>query len=194
MNLQQDIIKINDDKILINPFLYSRKIDKKTNRWLREPGQIPQSVIDINRSKFFPEINWEILSLNEKQLKDTTVELFLKTIKLIKSFNPNLNSEELLEIEKKLIFYKKTFFEKWSKNYFIKKNRSFNKEKRKLERADFINNWQKWLLLDQTKKLIIPIFVIILISALIGWFAGISKNSCNPYFESSSIIELKNYA
>ena len=60
-------------------------------------------------------------------------------------------------------------------------------EKRKLKRAVFISDWQKWLSLKETRKLIMPVFVIILISALLGWFAGISQNSCNPYFESNSI-------
>ena len=186
MILQQDIIKINGEKIFINPFLYSRKFDEKTKSWLRKSGQISQSKIDLNRSKFYPELNWEILSLNEKQLKDTTIELFLKTIEIIKIFHPHLKLEELLEVEKKLIYYKKISFEKWSRKEFIKKDRLLIKEKRKIERASFIDKWQKWFSLKETQKLVIPIFVIILISALIGWFAGVSKNSCNPYFESTS--------
>ena len=190
MNLQQDIIRINGKKIFINPFLYSRKFDQKTNRWLREIGQIAKSRIDLNRSKFYPEINWEMLSSNEKILKDATIELFLKTIEIINIFHPNLNAEELLKLEKQLIFYKKIPFEKWSRNYFIKKNILLIKEKRKLERANFINNWKQWLNLKETKKLLFPIFVIILMSALIGWFVGISKNSCNPYFENTSSNQL----
>ena len=190
MSLQQDIIKINGKKIYINPFLYLRKIDEKTKRWLRESGQISKSIIYLNRSKFYPELNWEILSTNEMLLKNMTIELFLKTIELIKTFNPNLNSEQMLVVEKNLIYYKKSAFEKWSKNYFIKKNKLLSKEKSKLERAKFLNNWQQLLLLRKKRKLILTIFVIILISTLIGWFAGISKNSCNPYFESNSSNQL----
>ena len=184
MSLQQDIIKINGTKIFINPFLYSRKFDYKTTNWLREFGQISKSSIHENRRKFFPEINWEILSLSEKRVKDYTIELFLKTMDLIRTFHPNLNYEELLKVEEQLIYYKKIFFEKWSRKYLVKQERLFLKEKRKLERADFLVNWQKWLSLQETQKLLTPIFVIIISSALVGWFAGISKNSCNPYFES----------
>ena len=187
MSLQQDIIKINGKKVFINPFLYSRKLDEKAKRWLRESGQISKSIIDLNRSKFYPELNWQILSLNEKLLKDTSIELFLKTIQIINTFNPNLNSKELLEVEKQLIYYKKNAFEKWSRKYFLKKDKLFLKEKRKLERVNFISQWQKWFALQETQKLLMPVFVMILLSALIGWFAGISKNSCNPYFESDSI-------
>ena len=183
MRLQQDIIKINGKRIFINPFLYSKKFDEKTKIWLREFGQISKSKIHLNRSKFYPGLNWEILSIQEKLIKDNTIELFLKTIQIIKTINPNLNYEQLLEVEKQLIYYKKITFEKWSRKYFLKKDRIFLKEKRKLETADFINKWQNWFALQETQKVLMPIFVIILLSALIGWFAGISKNSCNPYFE-----------
>ena len=186
MNLHQDIIKVNGKKIFINPFIYSRKFDNETKTWLREIGKISKSRIDSNRSKFYPGIDWQILSLNEKLLKDTTIELFLKTIQIIKAFNPNLNPEELLEVEKQLIHHKKIAFEKWSRNYFLKKDRLFLKEKRKLERANFTYKWQKWFSLIETQKILIPVFVVILLSGLIGWFAGISKNSCNPYFERTS--------
>ena len=183
MRFDQDIIKINEKKIFINPFLYSKQLDKQTKIWLREFGQISKSKIDLNRSKFYPELNWEILSSKEKLVRDNTIELFLKTIKIINTINPNLNYEELLELEKQLISYKKIAFEKWSRKYFRKKDRLFLKETRRLERADFINKWQKWFALQETQKLLKPVFVMIILSAIIGWFAGISKNSCNPYFE-----------
>tara|TARA_Y100001978_G_scaffold2743_1_gene2372 strand:+ start:317 stop:883 length:567 start_codon:yes stop_codon:yes gene_type:complete len=188
--MKQDIIKIDGKKIFINPFLYFRKFDEESKRWLREPGQISKSRIELNRSKYYPEINWEILSCNEKLIKETTIELFLKTNEIIRTFNSNLNSEQLLELERKLIYNQKIFFEKISKNYFSKKERLLIKEKRKLELTSFINKWQQWFYLKETQKLLMPVFVIILISALLGWFAGISKNSCNPYFESNSSNQL----
>jgi len=190
MRLEQDIIKVDGKKIFINPFLYSKNFDEKTKIWLREFGQISKSKIDLNRSKFYPKLNWEILSLKEKLVKDNTIELFLKTIQIIKTINPNLNDEQLLVVEKQLIYYKKIAFEKWSRKYFLKQDRLFLKEKRKLERVNFINKWQKWLALKETQKLLMPVFVMILLSALLGWFAGISKNSCNPYFESTRSNQL----
>tara|TARA_Y100000589_G_scaffold5561_1_gene4842 strand:+ start:421 stop:993 length:573 start_codon:yes stop_codon:yes gene_type:complete len=190
MSLNQDIIKINGKKIFINPFLYSGKFDVKTRKWLREFGQISKVRIELNRYKFYPELNWEILSVNEKRISDNTIELFLKTMDIIKKFHPYLSSENLLDIEKKLIFHKRIAFEKLSRKYFLKKERLILKEKRILERADFLLNWQKWLSLKETRKLLIPVFVIIILSALIGWFAGVSRNSCNPYFEKSNINQL----
>ena len=187
MSLQQDIIKINGTKIFINPFFYSKKIDYKTRKWLREFGQIDKSKIDRNRKKFYPKLDWGILSLEEKLVKDCTIELFLKTVDLVRISHPNLNYQELLEFEKQLIKHKKTQFEKRSRKYLIKKERILLREKRKLERDDFLLNWKKWLFLKETKKLLMPVFVIIALSALMGWYAGISKNSCNPYFESLKI-------
>ena len=40
--LQQDIVKISGKTIFINPFLYWRRLDEKTNKWLRQPGQISE--------------------------------------------------------------------------------------------------------------------------------------------------------
>ena len=184
MRLQQDIIKINGTKIFINPFLYSRKFDCKTKKWLREFGQISKSIINENRRKFFPEINWDILSVSEKLVKDYTIEFFLKTMDLIRTFHPTLTHEQLLEVEEQLIYYKKIPFQKWSRKYLIKKERLFLKEKSKLERAHSLVKWQKWLSLKEIQKLLMPLFGIMILSSLIGWYAGISKNSCNPYFES----------
>ncbi len=190
MSFKQDIIRVDGKRIVINPFLYLSKFDQKSKRWLREPGQISKSIIEFNRSKYYPEINWEILSLNEKLIKETTIELFLKTNEIIKTFHSSLNPEQLLEVEKKIIYHQKISFEKISKNYFIKNERLLLNEKRKLKRAVLISNWQKWFSLKETQKLLVPIFVIIFLSALIGWFAGISKNSCNPYFETNSINQI----
>ena len=190
MILQQDIIKINGEKIFINPFLYSRKFDEKTKNWLSKSGQISQSTIDLNRSKFYPKLNWEILSSKEKLIKENTIELFLKTMEIIKIFHAHLSSEKLLEVERQLIYYKKVRFEIRSRKYIEKRNRLLLKGKRRLQRADFILRWQKWFSLKETRKLITPVFVIMLLTALLGWFAGISKNSCNPYFESNSSIQI----
>ncbi len=187
MSFKQDIIRIDGKKIVINPFLYLRRFDQNSKRWLREPGQISKSRIELNRSKYYPEVNWKILSSNEKLIKETTIELFLKTNEIIKTFHSSLSSEQLLEVEKKLIYHQKISFEKISKNYFIKNERLLLNEKRKLKRAVLLSDWQKWFSLKETRKLIMPIFVIILLSFLLGWFAGISQNSCNPYFETNSI-------
>ena len=183
--LQQDIIKIDGKKIFLNPFLYSRNFDDKTNIWLRESGQISHLDIVKNRDRFYPELKWDHITKDEKYIKDLTIEFFLKTLYLINTYHPNLNSNDLIQIEKKLSMNKRFAFEKWIKKSLIKKAKLLLKEKRELNKKFFIHNWKKWLSIKETKKAIWPVFVIIMISFIAGWFAGLSKNSCNPYFEST---------
>ena len=189
-NLQGDIIKIAGKKIFINPFLYSRKLDQKTKNWLREMRRLSDSEIFENRVRFYPELDWKNLSEDEKRIAYATIEMFLKTLELIKTFHPYLSLEQLNIVERNLLFYKKYSFEKWVKKQFKKQTKLILKEKRKSYISSFINTWSNWLSIKETQQILIPIFVIILFSTLLGWFAGVSKNSCNPYFESSTTHQL----
>ena len=184
-HLQQDVVKISDKKIFINPFLYWRRFDENTNRWLREPGQMSEDQIQPNRYRFYPEIEWSELSDEQKTIKDATVEMFLKTLELISTFHPYLSSGQLLEVERKMAITKKIPFEKWVKKSFAKKARLLEKEKRKFKREIFISSWREWFSLENTQKAILPIIVTMFVSSFIGWSLGISKNSCNPYFEEN---------
>ena len=186
--LQQDIVKISGKNIYINPFLYWRRFDENTNRWLRQPGQISEDQISGNRKRFYPELDWNEMKLEDKMIKDATVEMFLKTLDLISTFHPTLNSGQLLEVERKMAITKKKSFEKWVTNAFQKKARAAMKEKRIYQRERFINNWREWFTLETTQQALLPIIVIIFVSAFVGWSAGISNNSCNPYFEPSTNI------
>ena len=184
-HLQQDVVKIAGKTIFINPFLYWRRFDENTNRWLREPGQMSEEQIQHNRNRFYPEIDWSNISQDEKLIKDATIEMFLKTLELISTFNPSLSSGQLLEVERKMSITKKPGFEKWVKKSFAKKARNELNEKRKYHRDRFIRSWREWFSLDNTHQALFPIIVVIFASALIGWSMGVSKNSCNPYFDSN---------
>ena len=111
--------------------------------------------------------------------------MFLKTLELISTFHPQLNSAQLIEIERKMAVTKKLPFEKWVKKSFAKKARAAQNEKRKFQRDRFIRNWKEWLSLENTHQALLPIIVVVFISAFFGWSLGISKNSCNPYFEQN---------
>ena len=184
-HLQQDVVKISGKTIFINPFLYWRRFDENTNRWLREPGQMSEEQIQPNRKRFYPEIDWSDLSAEQKLIKDATVEMFLKTLELISTFHPNLSAGNLLEVERKMAITKKISFEKWVIKSFAKKAKVLENEKKSFQRERFIRGWREWLSLEHTRKAILPIIVIIFISSFVGWSLGISKNSCNPYFEES---------
>ena len=184
-HLQQDVVKVSGKTIFINPFLYWRRFDENTNRWLRELGQMSDDQIRPNRNRFYPEIDWEDLSDEQTLIKDSTIEMFLKTLELISTFHPYLSSGQLLEIERKLSIIKKIPFEKWVQKYYAKKERLINNEKRKFERERFFSSWREWITLENTQQAILPLVVTILVSSFIGWSLGISKNSCNPYFEQN---------
>ncbi len=183
--LQKDIIKIAGRTIFINPFLYWRRIDENTNRWLREIGQISDVEIEHNRNRFYPDIDWDSLSEDQKNLKYATIEMFLKTLELINTFHPDLNSAQLLEVERKMSITKKYSFEKWVQKSFVKKTNMQLREKRKFERLKFMSRWREWLSLEETQKACLPIIIVMFATSFIGWSAGISQNSCNPYFENS---------
>ena len=72
-HLQQDLVKVSGKTIFINPFLYWRRFDENTNRWLREPGQMSEDQISPNRIRFYPEIEWADLSHEQKLIKDANV-------------------------------------------------------------------------------------------------------------------------
>ena len=182
-HLQQDLIKVSGKTIFINPFLYWRRFDENTNRWLRELGQMSEDQIQRNRNRFYPEIEWADLSHEQKLIKDATIEMFLKTLELISTFHPYLSSGQLIEVERKMAITKKIPFEKWVKKYFAKKAKLLENEKRKFQRERFFSSWTEWLSLENTRQAILPLIVMIFISSFIGWSLGISKNSCNPYFE-----------
>ena len=111
--------------------------------------------------------------------------MFIKTLELVNTFHPQLNSGQLLEVERKMAVTKKISFEKWVKKSFAKKARIELNEKRKFQRNKLIRSWKEWLSLENTHQVFLPIIVVIFISSFVGWSFGISKNSCNPYFEEN---------
>ena len=92
-HLQQDVVKVSGKTIFINPFLYWRRFDENTNRWLREPGQMSEDQINPNRNRFYPEIEWTDLSHEQKLIRDNwkCISGYLKKM--------------VFKLLKKLIFY-----------------------------------------------------------------------------------------
>ena len=97
--LQQDSIQLAGKTIYINPFLYWRRFDSNTDRWLREPGQLNEDQIKQNRGRFYPELEWSLIDPSDQEIKDGAVEMFLKSLELIGTFHPELTSGQLLEVE-----------------------------------------------------------------------------------------------
>ena len=190
-HLQQDVVKIAGKTIFINPFLYWRRFDENTNRWLREPGQMSEDQIKPNRNRFYPEIDWDGLNQEQQLIKDATVEMFLKTLELISTFHPNLTAGQLLEVERKMAVTKKISFERWVEKSFRKKINQASKERNRFARERFIRGWREWLTLETTHQAFLPFAAIIVMSIFGGWSIGISNNSCTPYFPTSETGILK---
>ena len=178
--LQQDSIQIAGKTIYINPFLYWRRFDSNTDRWLREPGQLGEDQIKINRGRFYPELDWKYLDEEERLLKDAAVEMFLKSLELISTFHPDLNSGQLLEVERKMAVTKKLAFERWVEKSFRRRFKEEEKEQQRFARERFFRKWKEWLSLDSTHHAVGPIAAMVVIAGFVGWSMGMSSVSCPP--------------
>ena len=189
--LQHDSIKLSGKTIFLNPFLYWRRFDSNTDRWLREPGQIGEDQIALNRPRFYPELDWNYLDEEDRKVKDGAVEMFLKSLELINTFHPDLNSGQLLEVEPKTAVTKKRAFEKWVENSFRRKSNIQLKERQRFARERFLREWNEWLNLETTQKALLPFVVICVLAMFGGWSFGFSSNSCTPYFATTETTGMK---
>ncbi len=189
--LQKDSIKLAGKIIYINPFLYWRRFDSNTDRWLREPGQLGEEQITSNRGRFYPELDWNDLNQDERAIKDGAVEMFLKTLDLVSTYHPELNSGHLLEVERKMSITKKLAFERWVEKTYRRRFNQASRERQRFARERFIRSWREWLSMETTHQAVLPFFAIIVVAGLGGWSMGISNNTCTPFFPSSQQIGVR---
>lgn len=176
--LQQDSIQLSGKTIYINPFLYWRRFDTNTDRWLREPGQLGEDQITINRSRFYPELDWSLLDEEELALKDAAVEMFLKSLDLIGTFHPELTAGQLLEVERKMAVTKKRAFERWVSKSFRRRFNQEVQERKRFARERFWRSWKEWMSLEPTHQALGPVVALVFLSGFVGWSMGVSKFSC----------------
>ena len=162
--------------VYINPFLYWRRFDSNTDRWLREPGQLGEEQIKLNRNRFYPELDWEYLDEEECELKDAAVEMFLKSMELISTFHPELSSGQLLEVERKMAVTKKIAFEKWVEKSFRRRFRQESLERQRFERERVWRTWREWLTLEPTRQALVPVMALLVLATFTGWSMGVSNN------------------
>ena len=183
--IQNDSIQLGGKTVFLNPFLYWRRFDSNTDRWLREPGQIGEEQIKNNRLRFYPELDWNYLDDEQLMIKDAAVEMFLKSLELISTFHPELSSGQLLEVERKMAITKKRAFEKWVEKSFRRRFKQESSERERLARERLWREWKEWFTLDTTHRALIPFVAVIVLSLFGGWSMGISNNSCTPFFSYS---------
>lgn len=174
--LQQDSIVLAGKTIYLNPFLYWRRFDANTDRWLREPGQLMEDQIASNRLRFYPEVDWELLEEGERAAKDGAVEMFLKSLELISTFNPELSAGHLLEVERKMAVTKKKSFERWVTRSLRRRQQEEEKARRRFDRERTLRAWGEWLALDVTRQALVPLASLLVIAVAAGWWWGSQQN------------------
>jgi hypothetical protein len=170
--LQQDSIQLGGKTVYLNPFLYWRRFDANTDRWLREPGQLPEEQIAANRGRFYPELDWDLLDEEERLTKEGAVEMFLKTLELISTFNPDLSAGQLLEVERKMAVTKKLAFERWVSRSLKRREREQKRERRRFDRDRALRAWGEWFALDVTRQALLPITTLLVVAVAAGWWLG----------------------
>ena len=175
--LQQDSIQLAGKTIYLNPFLYWRRFDANTDRWLREPGQLDEDQIQANRARFYPELVWELLPPEETAIKDGAVEMFLKTLELISTFNPELNPGQLLEVERKMAVTKKKAFERWVERALRRREQQGLRERRRFDRDRVLRDWSEWFALPATRRALLPLSLALVLAGAGGWWLG-SQRPC----------------
>jgi hypothetical protein len=177
--LQQDTILLAGKTVYLNPFLYWRRFDANTDRWLREPGQLPEDQIEANRLRFYPEVAWAHLEPEERAVKDGAVEMFLKSLELISTFNPELSAGHLLEVERKMAVTKKKAFERWVARALRRRGQEEQRQRRRFDRERFLRGWLEWFAHEGTRRAVLPFAALLVIAACGGWWAG-AHRSCAP--------------
>ena len=175
--LQQDSIELAGKVVYLNPFLYWRRFDANTDRWLREPGQLPEDQLSLNRQRFYPELAWDLLSDEEQAVKDGAVEMFLKSLELISTFNPELTPGQLLEVERKMAVTKKRAFERWVERSLKRRLRQQASERRRFDRERLLRDWGEWLVLPVTRQALLPLSTLMVLAVSCGWWLG-SQQFC----------------
>ncbi len=175
--LQQDSILVGGKTVYLNPFLYWRRFDANTDRWLREPGQLSEEQIEANRLRFYPELDWTLLDEQERPIKDGAVEMFLKTLELIGTFNPELTPGQLLEVERKMAVTKKKAFERWVEKALRRREQLELRERRRFDRDRSLRDWMEWTALPATRRAVLPLALGLVLAAAGGWWLG-SQRPC----------------
>ncbi len=184
--LQHDTIQFGDKIVYLNPFLYWRRFDANTDRWLREPGQLPEEQIQANLRRFYPELDWEAMEVEERQVREGAVEMFIKTLELITTFNPELTAGQLLEVERKMAVTKKKAFEHWVERALRRREKVVSRDRRRFVRERTLRGWGEWLALPSTRAALLPITGLLVVAMAAGWWLG-SHRFCLPATGPSAV-------
>jgi len=176
--LQQDSIQLGGRTIYLNPFLYWRRFDSNTDRWLREPGQLTEDQITANRSVFIPNSTGDSWMITPPQFTMALWRCSSRSLELISTFHPELGSGQMLEVERKMTITKKRAFERWVDKAIRRRQRDETREHRRFERSRFWRAWREWILLDTTQKALVPVVMLMVLSGVMGWSLAADRAAC----------------
>jgi hypothetical protein len=176
--LQRDTIQFGEKTIYLNPFLYWRRFDANTDRWLREPGQLPEEQILNNRQRFYPELDWDNIDPEERQVREGAVEMFIKSLELITTFNPELSAWQLMEVERKMAVTKKKAFERWVERALRRREKVVSRDRRRFDRERWLRGWLEWFALPSTRVALLPMSGLLVLAMAAGWWLG--SHRCAP--------------
>ena len=171
--------------VFLNPFLYRRRFDADTDRWLRQPGQLDEERIRCNRNRFYPELNWNDLDEEERLIKDGAVEMFLKSMELIGNFHPGLDAGQLLQVERKMTVTKKHAFERWIEKAIRRREHDLLSEKRRLRRERLRLAWGEWIVDGTTRQALALFSGLLVLATGFGWWMG--SRSSRPLADYSPV-------
>ncbi|MFZ9463232.1 MAG: hypothetical protein ACO262_06440, partial [Vulcanococcus sp.] len=108
---------------------------------------------------------------------DGAVEMFLKSLELISTFNPELTPGQLLEVERKMAVTKKRAFERWVERSLRRRQQQQASERRRFDRERLLRDWAEWLLLPVTRQALVPFSALMVLAVAFGWWQG-SQQFC----------------
>lgn len=78
--------------------------------------------------------------------------MFLRSLELISTFNPNLSAGRLLQLERRMAVAKKRSFEPWLERALPGRRPQEQRQCRQSLHQRFLQRWSPWLSLDCTRQ------------------------------------------
>jgi hypothetical protein len=117
------------------------------------------------------------------------VEMFLKTLELISTFNPELSAGHLLEVERKMAVTKKRSFERWVEKSLRRRQTLERQERRRFDRERLLRSWGEWAGLDVTRQAVLPFTAVLVLAVGAGWMVG-SREFCRQMIVDPGVQRL----
>jgi hypothetical protein len=115
--------------------------------------------------------------------------MFLKSLELISTFNPELSAGHLLEVERKMAVTKKKSFERWVTRSLRRRQQEEEKARRRFDRERTLRGWGEWLSLEVTRQALVPLASLLVIAVAAGWWWG-SQQNCRQVIVDPGIQRL----